>query len=505
MRPEIIFNPLNKLLDKITPYRLVFYTLLTYVASAMLFNAVGWLPYTYNWLGIAVLAVWAAAICRVSNLAFARLFNVARNKNSDLISALIITLVWSPVLSAEALLGVGVAAVAAMASKYLIAPNRRHIFNPAVTGIVVAELVTRHLASWWVGAPFLMPVVAVGGLIILFKMKRFTMAGVFLTTFFTILIIGQLLGGADIAGLWSAVLAVVLSSPLLFFEYIMLIEPHTSPLSPRRGIVYAATVGLFYAAPLLPFLSFYLPPEIALLLGNAFNYVISGGRRLVLKLVDQKRETDGVYSFTFTEATGHYPKFQAGQYMEWTIPNRHSDTRGNRRYFTVASSPTEKELMLATRVPAPDSSFKQQLMAMKPGDTLLAADVTGSFVLPEATDRKLAFLAGGIGVTPFRSIAKYLTDVDQRRDIRHICFGNSPTDFAFTDIFAAAEKVGVQTTYEAVRINPELIKTDIPDYKERVFYLSGPLVFVQSAEKILLDLGVKRRQIRKDFFPGYGS
>jgi len=503
MQPEIYINLLNKLLNKITPYRLVFYTLLTYVAAAVLFSAVGWLP--YSWWGIAALAVWAVAVCRVSNLLFARIFNVARNKNSDLISALIITLVWTPIFSVEALLGVGVAALAAMASKYIIAPNRRHIFNPAAIGIVTAEVVTHHLASWWVGSPFLMPIVAVGGLIILFKMKRFTIAGVFLTTYFTVLVGGLLLGGFSVAGIWSAILVVVLASPLLFFEYIMLIEPHTSPLSRGKGIVYAAVVALLYATPTLPFVSFYLAPELALLLGNAFTYVISGGRRLVLKLAGQKQETDGVYSFTFTEATGHFPKFQAGQYMEWTIPNRRSDTRGNRRYFTVASSPTEKELIIATRVPAPASSFKQQLMAMKPGDALLAADVTGSFVLPEDAKRKLAFLAGGIGVTPFRSIAKYLTDTNDHRDIRHIYFGNTPTDFAFKDIFAAAEKMGVQTTYEAVRINPELIKTDIFDYKERIFYLSGPLIFVQSAEKILLDLGVKRSRIRKDFFPGYGS
>ncbi len=141
---------------------------------------------------------------------------------------------------------------------------------------------------------------------------------------------------------------------------------------------------------------------------------------------------------------------------------------------------------------------------MKLGDLMLAADIAGEFVLPDKASQKVALLAGGIGVTPFRSMVKYLTDTNEQRPVKLICFGNSPTDFAFTDVFEAAKKVGVETFYEAARISPNAITNDISDYRERLFYLSGPLAFVQSAEKILRDLGVKRHQIRKDFFPGYG-
>jgi len=506
MRPEIILNPINKYLDKFTPYRLVLCTLLIIVSAAIAFSAVGVLPYV--WWAIAAQALWLAAVCRGSNVLMARIFNVSRNKNSDLISALIITLIMIPTFSVGAFVASGIAGVAAMASKYLIAPNRRHIFNPAATGIVVAELATHQIVGWWIGAPALTPLVVGGGLLVLIKMKRFIMAGTFLAVYFVLLTVALLIGGAAFGAniwptVWPTFLAVTTASPLLFFAYIMLVEPHTSPLSTRKAAGYAALVGALYAAPQFSFVSgLYLSPEIALLLGNSFNYITSNSRRLILKLTGNKQESDGVFSFSFA---GAVPKFQAGQYMEWTIPNRHSDGRGNRRYFTVASSPTEKELMLATRMPEPQSSFKKQISDMRTGDTILASDITGSFVLPKKKDQKLAFLAGGIGVTPFRSIAKYLTDIDEQRQIKLICFGNTPTDFSFKDIFTEAEKVGLETVYELVRVNPQLIAKDIPDYKERLFYLSGPLIFVQSAEKILRDLGVKRRQIRKDYFPGYGS
>ena len=82
--------------------------------------------------------------------------------------------------------------------------------------------------------------------------------------------------------------------------------------------------------------------------------------------------------------------------MEWTL-GQSSDDRGNRRFFTIASSPTEHTVRLGVKIYEPESTFKRALLALKIGDVILLR------VLPETLScrkkEKLVFIAGGIGVT----------------------------------------------------------------------------------------------------------
>src|SRR5258708_34079548 len=103
--------------------------------------------------------------------------------------------------------------------------------------------------------------------------------------------------------------------------------------------------------------------------------------------------------------------------MEWTVGHAHSDTGGNRRYFTLASSPTEKEVHLGVRFYDPSSSFQRAVVELPAGSTIVAGQVAGEFTLPKDPQKKLVFIAGGIGITPFRSMVKYLLDRDEKRAI----------------------------------------------------------------------------------------
>ncbi len=76
------------------------------------------------------------------------------------------------------------------------------------------------------------------------------------------------------------------------------------------------------------------------------------------------------------------------------------DRRGNRRFFTIASAPGAAEVWLGVKVHPVPSAFKKRLMALKPGNRVHAAQLAGHFVLPRAKDRKVAMIAGGIGITP---------------------------------------------------------------------------------------------------------
>ncbi len=80
---------------------------------------------------------------------------------------------------------------------------------------------------------------------------------------------------------------------------------------------------------------------------------------------------------------------------------------------------------------------------------------------------------------------------------------NKPSEVAFADVFKAAGKMGLKSFYITERLDARVIKNAVPDYRERKFYISGPLPFVSSMEQILTKLGVPNRNIKTDYFPGY--
>ena len=142
----------DKFLDGLTSYRLVLYFLYTAVGWAIILAAFNQLP--FHWYAIGLSAAWLMFTCRVLGEVFARYLSVARNKDSDFITALILSLILSPASSLNDLAVLSAAALTAIASKYLLTLGRRHIFNPAAAGAFVVGQFFHHYASWWVGTKF---------------------------------------------------------------------------------------------------------------------------------------------------------------------------------------------------------------------------------------------------------------------------------------------------------------------------------------------------------------
>ena len=154
---------------------------------------------------------------------------------------------------------------------------------------------------------------------------------------------------------------------------------------------------------------------------------------------------------------------------------------------------------------------------MQPGQSIMAGQLAGDFVLPKEKNQKLVFFAGGIGVTPFRSMVKYLIDKKEKRDITIFYANRTPQDVVYKDIFDQAEKsLGIKTIYtvsknnasanwkgETGYITEQMIKEKLPDYKDRMFYLSGPRSMITSFEQTLRNMGIKNSHIKTDFFPGF--
>lgn len=477
--------------DKLTSYRLMLYYLLTLLGWAIVGSFFNKVP--YNWHQILFSAAWLVAICWLTNKIISRFLDIPANKESDLISGLILALILAPPTTAHNFALVAAAGMAAMASKYVIAIYKGHIFNPAATGAFVAGEIFHYYPAWWVGTKFMAPVIVLGGILIMRKMKRFWMVLLFFAVFIAYQIYNT--GHLDVHLLWLE----LISTPLLFFGYVMLTEPLTSPTTENKYLPYAVLVGILYSVTALK-----LSPEEALLIGNIFTFLSGPNRRYKLKFIRRLKEADGIYSYLFSLP----PKFSftAGQYMEWTIAHNKTDSRGNRRYFTISSSPTEPGLMITVKQPPKASAFKQKLEELKPGDSILAAHLAGNFTLPKDTSKKVALLAGGVGITPFRSMVKNLVDSGEQRDVALLYSANSQSELSFTKLFERAKEVGVQTSYVTQgHLDKVKIADLMPDYAERTHYVSGPYGFVQAVESALLQLGVRPTQIITDYFPGYGG
>ena len=140
---------------------------------------------------------------------------------------------------------------------------------------------------------------------------------------------------------------------------------------------------------------------------------------------------------------------------------------------------------------------------MRIGDVLFGSNLGGEFVLPSDPSKKLAFIAGGIGITPFRSMAQDLVDRSEKRDVVLLYSSRTEQDFVYGDVFDRASTVGVKTVRVAGVIPEDRVKAEIPDFLDRTFYLSGPGVMVDAFVKMLAGMGVNRTKIRTDYFPGY--
>ncbi|MBI5357772.1 FAD-dependent oxidoreductase [Candidatus Saccharibacteria bacterium] len=200
----------------------------------------------------------------------------------------------------------------------------------------------------------------------------------------------------------------------------------------------------------------------------------------------------------------------AGQFTEISLPHKNADDRGERRWFTLSNSPKDKGLSITTRFLGDEaSSFKKNLQKLKPLSTLNLADPMGDFVLPKDPKIPLLFVAGGIGCTPFHSIIKYLKDTGEKRDIHMIYAANRLEDVIFKNLFSTLEQFEIILTNPPDNWNGESghIKADYifdrSDKGERHIYLSGPEPMVEILDKDLINLGIDRKRLHTDYFPGY--
>lgn len=206
--------------------------------------------------------------------------------------------------------------------------------------------------------------------------------------------------------------------------------------------------------------------------------------------------------------------YTAGQFTEITLPHKDVDDRGIKRWFTLSSAPGGELVSITTRrAHEQSSSFKKALWALQPGQEVDMAEAMGDFVLPKLTQTPLIFVAGGIGITPFHSIAAWLRDTKESRPIRLLHAVRTEDDIIFQDVFEAAninETVVVSEPSETWggvrgRLDAETILGLEKPSDDALIFLSGPEPMLEALEADLKEHGIAERQLVTDFFPGYNS
>jgi ferredoxin-NADP reductase len=234
------------------------------------------------------------------------------------------------------------------------------------------------------------------------------------------------------------------------------------------------------------------------------------------RLVRSDLVAEGTMTFCFSKPLGF--RHQAGQSLLMTLVNPpETDGEGDARTFTIASAPHEAELMIATRMR--DTAFKRVLKSAPVGTAVRINGPNGEMVLHDDPARPAVFLAGGIGITPFLSMAR---DAANRRLPHRLCLFYSnrrPEDAAFLAELQQMEQLNRNFRLIATMTEPEksaqrwpgetgfirreMLERHLPELVSPVYYFAGPPAMTTAMQRMLQDLGVGEEAMRSEEFYGY--
>jgi ferredoxin-NADP reductase len=222
-----------------------------------------------------------------------------------------------------------------------------------------------------------------------------------------------------------------------------------------------------------------------------------------LTLQEKREEAPGIMTFVFAPEAPL--AWQAGQYLHYVLPHE-ADNRGQERWFTIAAAPGEASPKITTRrAQGQVSSFKQKLFALEPGEALEADGPEGDFVLGDPA-AQYAFVAGGIGMTPFYAMLKQ-ADLDGVQLDASLVYGTRDQEPLYKAeieaLTARNPKLRVHYVHAPQALDAAGIRALVPDLDARMVYLSGPEPMVKGLAEALEAAGIAKNKIKLDDFPGY--
>jgi ferredoxin-NADP reductase len=216
------------------------------------------------------------------------------------------------------------------------------------------------------------------------------------------------------------------------------------------------------------------------------------------------------------ELYGAKAYFKPGQFCFVTLINPpYTDDKGNQRIFSIVNSPNEKDvIMIATRITG--SAFKRSLAELSSGAEVEISDAMGDFTLPEDKGKPVVFITGGIGITPFISMLRYVREEKLGYNITMLYSNRDKESTAFFDELKKLSQElkksfklvmtmtdDKQWEGEKQRIDAQLIKKYVKDIDNSIFMMAGPPGMVEAVQNVLKGMSVKEQNIRIDSFAGY--
>ena len=239
--------------------------------------------------------------------------------------------------------------------------------------------------------------------------------------------------------------------------------------------------------------------------------------RIVTKLIARNEVAEGTMAFALDRPTTF--DFRAGQYMVVVLPNPpHTDAEGNRRVFSIASPPQDTtRLLLATRMTG--TALKRSLAEVPLGTPVDLSGPAGDFVLHEDASRPAVFIAGGIGITPFRSMLQDAVSRHLPHQITLIYSNRTPEGAAFHEELVRLAQTHANLTYvptmtqadkarqpwsgERRHVNADFLRSHIAEIATSIFYLAGPPGLVAAVTKAMSEASIDPAQVRSEEFAGY--
>jgi ferredoxin-NADP reductase len=217
--------------------------------------------------------------------------------------------------------------------------------------------------------------------------------------------------------------------------------------------------------------------------------------------------------------------FKAGQFIDISlIDPPETDTEGNTRGFSIASAPHEEFIMVTTRLR--DTAFKRVLRTLPIETQVRVEGPFGNLILHNNVARPAVLLAGGIGITPFRSIVTWAAKEKLKHRIFLFFANRRPEDAAFLDELQSLEHEN--PNYKCIPTMSEMENSKRPWHGEvglirhdliskylkavaspamytagPIYYIAGPPGMVGELRSMLTNSGVDDDDIRSEEFTGY--
>ncbi|MDP3733325.1 MAG: FAD-dependent oxidoreductase [Candidatus Daviesbacteria bacterium] len=219
------------------------------------------------------------------------------------------------------------------------------------------------------------------------------------------------------------------------------------------------------------------------------------------KIIDKKEVATGTLQVTFQ--VNEEFNFKPGQYISVSIGD-------SQKYFSIVNSPDKKgTVTIATRLR--DSGFKKSLKELPVGSEVELGPISGPFVLPDDTSKPLVFIAGGIGITPYISMLRYIAERKLPYQITLLYSNRDQESSAYLEDLKNIPNLKLILTMtddlnwqgEKRKIDANFIKEYFPLVNENSYFVVGPPLMVEAVQKALLEAGVDIENIVVENFTGY--